>query len=210
MSFKRCSKNAKVVLIYQNCFNKMLKNAVVILVTIILVSFMVGTITSGGLASAKVNLCKDPSSDKKNWSMWLAICDLQKQIDQIALTPGPPGPPGPTGATGPPSLVPGPQGETGPSGVLGVYSKGTQDEDNGYVFLYGLETKTYVMRCLTGDLAVGGEVLNPINDPDLSIIGSESSGSDGWLITVHSEKAPVLGTPPPILLHLAVRCLDVP
>ena len=54
-------------------------------------------------------------------AIWAAIQDLQYQITNIQLIPGPQGPAGPTGPQGEtgPMGPQGPQGETGPQGPQG-------------------------------------------------------------------------------------------
>ena len=54
---------------------------------------------------------KDGKQDK---AFQKGIKNLQQQIDDIQLTPGPPGPPGPAGAA---STVSGPAGPPGPAGA---------------------------------------------------------------------------------------------
>ena len=71
----------------------------IILASIIL-SFIAGTVASSTLAEAHIDICKGSTNGKGFQELWAAVCDLQQQIDNIQLIPGPQGPPGPTGATG--------------------------------------------------------------------------------------------------------------
>jgi len=86
----------------------------IILASIIL-SFIAGTVASSTLAEAHIDICKGSTNGKGFQELWAAVCDLQQQIDNIQLIPGPQGPPGPTGATG----LQGPPGPTGATGLQG-------------------------------------------------------------------------------------------
>jgi len=94
-------------------------------------------------------------------ALWDAIADLQEQIDNIQLIPGPEGPPGPPGPQGPqgevgpagpqgeqgPQGEPGPQGEQGPPGPPGI----TEVRIATFVVSGG----TYV-SCEPDEVATGG------------------------------------------------------
>ena len=87
-----------------------------VLATLIITVFMVSLFTVI-TPFYRVHAGKKPEG-KPFKEIWEAISDLQYQIDNIELIPGPSGPPGPQGETGPQGLQ-GPQGETGPQGPPG-------------------------------------------------------------------------------------------
>ena len=68
------------------------------MVLVIAFTLVIGVLASSSLASAHLDICGQPSVDSKK-SVWHALCDLQRQIDTIELTPGPPGPAGKDGIT---------------------------------------------------------------------------------------------------------------
>ena len=72
----------------------------IILTTIIAAAFVIGMIASPSVASAHLDICAQPSVNSLK-SVWHGLCDLQQQIDNIQLIPGPQGPAGPQGLTGP-------------------------------------------------------------------------------------------------------------
>ena len=86
--------------------------------------------------------------------LWVAIDDLQSQIDSVASIPvvGPQGEPGPQGESGP-------QGDKGDLGAIGP--QGKQGPTNLYVvegsrYVDIHSTKTLIIKCRSGDIATGG------------------------------------------------------
>lgn len=83
-------------------------------------------ITFGAISLAVVLLFAGTaiaSSDGSRWDrVWAAIQDLQSQIANIQLIPGPIGPQGPAGVQGPQGATgsQGPQGIQGPAGLAGA------------------------------------------------------------------------------------------
>ena len=71
-------------------------------------------------AYTAVGMAVNPQAPPFN-ALWVAIADLQAQIDEIELIPGPPGPEGPIGPEGPtgPEGPEGPIGPEGPEGPIG-------------------------------------------------------------------------------------------
>lgn len=65
-----------------------------------------------------VVLAKDDPNGTPFRHLWQAIKNLQEQIDNIQLIPGPQGPKGDPGSQGPQGPI-GPQGERGPMGPIG-------------------------------------------------------------------------------------------
>ncbi len=63
---------------------------ITVMALIVALAFVIGMITTTGLASAHLDVCAQPSVNSKK-SVWHALCDLQQQIDSIELLPGPPG-----------------------------------------------------------------------------------------------------------------------
>jgi len=83
-----------------------------IILSSIILSFVAGTVASSTLVEARVDVCKGSNNGKPFLEIWTALCDLQSQIDNIQLIPGPQGPAGPQGEVGPA----GPQGPPGQDG----------------------------------------------------------------------------------------------
>ena len=82
-----------------------------ILTLVVIVAFVAGSITTGSIAFAHIDICSQKSVDSLN-SVWHGLCDLQQQLNTIELTPGPQGATGPAGAngaTGPPGANADPQ-----------------------------------------------------------------------------------------------------
>jgi len=80
--------------------------------------------------------------------LWVAVDDLQSQIDSTASIPevGPQGEPGPKGDKGDLGAT-GPQGPTGATNLYVVEGSRTVDVDS---------TKTLIIKCRSGDVATGG------------------------------------------------------
>jgi len=112
------------------------------------------------------------------------FADLQEQIDNIELTPGPQGPPGPAGpqglpgSTGPqgpqgpagPQGAPGPAGLEGPAGILDIYMKFDQ------VRPYFMKNGRFIVYCDN-------------RDEDFAISGSAytSYAGKGFLHTTYDD-----------------------
>lgn len=88
---------------------KISKKIVTLASVIVIASFLFGTAVAAALEG------------KPFKEIWEAIFDLQTQIDEIELTPGPPGPQGEQG----------PKGDKGDQGVPGGF--GAPDYDSGWI-----------------------------------------------------------------------------
>jgi len=112
--------------------------------------------------------------------IWEAIEDLQAQIDEIELIPGPQGEQGPVGP-------PGPQGEQGPQGPPGF---GAPNYDSGWMVFepriqlldHGLGTMELIVY-MVGKVEVATEPFYAVHQTHL---GSEHDGDDtlgaGWVL----------------------------
>lgn len=98
-----------------------------ILVLAIAAAFVAGTMTSTNFADAQ------KSNGQPFQTLWDAIADLQTQIENIELTPGPQGEQGPPGQDGIDGVdgQDGAPGEQGPQGEQGIQGPPGQDGADG-------------------------------------------------------------------------------
>ncbi len=116
---------------------------------IVVVGVLVGAMLSAGIfignyASATFEQClNDPprgiNNGKPFLEIWAAICELEGQIEDIELTPGPPGPPGPAGP-----------------GISTESYTITPTDEAGDVVIDAIEGKTFVMIFKTSSDYDGG------------------------------------------------------
>lgn len=115
--------------------------------------------------------------------------DLQQQITNIQLIPGPPGPqgikgePGQDGLPGEQGLI-GPEGPMGPEGPVptGVISGYEVIEASSTVSIAAGENAYAVAYCPSGKKALGGGA--SVNNPNLHLYSSYPTGGDnlGWIV----------------------------
>ena len=154
-----------------------------IMILIIAAAFVAGTITTGSMAFAQIDLCSQPSADSKK-SVWHGLCDLQEQIDIIELTPGPAGP----------------QGDPGVLNFNHRFGPIVTVQPGAFVAL--------TASCLSGDQLTGGghQVTIGIGAPQIRISAPlTSSPSDTWEVQLFNPNAVATQN-----VRAVVICADFP
>ena len=143
--------------------------------------------------------------------IWDAVMNLQQQINEIQLTPGPIGPIGPIGPTGAPGAdglagadgkdgVDGLAGADGKDGVDGLAGVAGTNGVSGYEIVPGTPSgdidgaRTVTATCLNGKKVVGGGFLvsSIASSAEVAIYASYPSSNTVWTVsgTVDNPNAP--------------------
>ena len=131
-------------------------------------------------------------------SIWAAVMDLQKQINNIELTPGPTGPIGPQGPAGTPGAdgaqgpagTPGADGAQGPAGATGPQGATGTNGVSGWQLIPGTPSgdienvRTVTASCPAGKKVVGGGFLTSSisNANRIVILASYPSSDTVWSV----------------------------